>query len=365
MKDDGHIRVLVVDDQEEQRTCLADMIHAMGFCAETAADGFEGLERFRSGFDLVLLDARMPGMDGYEVAKRIRERENGSETPLVMVTGFHWAKSKQRAREAGLNACLTKPVRLKELEQCMKSCLDEEAREAGKSGERQGSAANRDIPGNAESVKEELIRTRRRAYRAQRETIMRLAIAAEYRDEDTGAHVRRIGRYCAFMGKQLGLSPGEVEKLRYASQLHDVGKIGIPDAVLLKPSRLQDDEWQVMKRHVNIGTRILSGSSSRFLQCGKKIAETHHERWDGSGYPCGLSGEEIPLCGRICAIADVFDALTSDRPYRSALSVQEAVEVMEDKRGCHFEPELLDVFLDSIPRIMQQKEKLDAHQGAV
>lgn len=353
MENDGSKRVLIVDDTEEQRECLAEMVQAMGFTALTASDGFEGLERFRSGCDLLLLDVRMPGMDGYETAKRIKERENGTRTPVVMVTGCEWAKDRQRAEEAGVEEFLTKPVSLLELEECVKSALGPEKCHLGKDS---GETARAPAPYNSrkvEAMTKELIQTRRRTYRAQRETIRRLAMAAEYRDEATGAHVRRIGHYCALMGKELELSPSEVEVLRCASQLHDVGKIGIPDNVLLKPDSLEEDEWKIMKEHVGIGVRILDGSSSKFLQRGKKIAETHHEKWDGSGYPAGLSGTDIPLSGRICAIADVFDALTSDRPYRGALSVEDAMEVMENKKGRHFDPELLDVFMDNFDEALQ------------
>ncbi len=329
------------------------MIHAMGFSPETAADGFEGLERFSEIYDAVLLNARMPGMDGYDTAARIRMRENGAHTPVVMLTDSAWARNHQRAEEAGVDGFLSKPVGLLELEECVKSTLETQP-DRTKSGSKK--TIQMSMSHNApkmQTMTRELAEARRRTYHAQRETIRRLATAAEYRDEATGAHVRRIGEYCALIGKKLKLPPGKVEVLRYASQLHDVGKIGIPDEILLKPGRLNEDEWRYMKQHVSIGARILDGSSSKFLQRGKQIVETHHEKWDGSGYPDGLCGSEIPLFGRICAIADVFDALTTDRPYRAALSMDEAVKIMEKKRARHFDPKLLDIFLNNIDEVLQ------------
>ena len=340
-------RLLVVDDSREYRELLADMIGEIGYSVETARDGFEALARLKLGFDLVLLDARMPGLDGYEVLHRLREDPTYVDLPVILVTGLSAARVKEAAAQAGADKFLEKPVSLEDLRESCRALL------GGKEEEKSAEAGTpEDIAGLEETV-EELARAHRESYRAQVETIERLAIAAEYRDEGTGAHVRRIGRYCAMLGRKLHLSPGDVEVLQYASQLHDVGKIGIPDSILLKPGELNDDEWEIMKQHTVIGARILSGSSSRFLQAGKKIALSHQEKWDGNGYPRGLEGEEIPLYGRICAIADMFDALTAHRPYRDAMPTEEAREIMKQERGGHFDPELLDLFMDNYNEVLQ------------
>jgi putative two-component system response regulator len=173
-----------------------------------------------------------------------------------------------------------------------------------------------------------------------------LALAAESRDEETGEHIDRISERCYEMAKALGMSENEAELLRHASVLHDVGKIGIPDRILLKPGKLDPDEWEIMKTHAEVGASILAGSSSPFLQAAEEIARTHHERWDGSGYPSGLAGEEIPLSGRICAICDVYDALLSERPYKRAWPPAEALAEIRKQSGSHFDPGLVEVFLE-------------------
>jgi CHASE2 domain-containing sensor protein len=197
------------------------------------------------------------------------------------------------------------------------------------------------------AVLEELVRERTRdLHQSQLEVVQRLGQAAESRDEATGHHIERIGEVCRRIGLALGMSADEAELLRHASAMHDVGKIGIPDRILLKPGPLDPDEWKVMKTHTTLGARILQGSSSPLLQMAEVIARTHHERWGGGGYPEGLRGEEIPLVGRICAIADAFDALVSERPYKDAWPARDAVAEIRRQRGAHFDPRVVDAFLE-------------------
>ena len=186
----------------------------------------------------------------------------------------------------------------------------------------------------------------REAFEAHLDTIRHLVLAAEYKDHETAAHMERIGRYSELLAEGLGLVPGRIAVIRHASPLHDVGKIGIPDAILLKPGRLNHPEWEIMKQHTTIGAQILHGSPSDLLQTGELIALTHHEKWDGSGYPDGLMGEDIPIEGRICAVADVFDAFTSNRRCGDTLSNETAYEVMQEQRGKHFDPDILDTFFE-------------------
>jgi putative two-component system response regulator len=191
----------------------------------------------------------------------------------------------------------------------------------------------------------------------QEETIHRLSLAAEFRDDETPRHIQRMSRYCGLMADRLGMDADECELIRVASALHDVGKIGVPDHILLKPGSLDPDEWAVMQRHCEIGHRILSGSNSEVLKLAASIALTHHERMDGSGYPHGLAGEAIPIEGRIAAIADVFDALTTNKVYRPAVSMKEAIAVMMEERGRHFDATILDVFLSEKGRVLGIKER--------
>lgn len=201
---------------------------------------------------------------------------------------------------------------------------------------------------NLEAAKDSL-------HAAYQETINRLVIAAEYRDEDTGDHIVRMAAYSALIAERSGLPPEEVEQIYMAAPMHDVGKIGIPDHILLKPGKLTPDEFETIKSHTLIGGRILGGSQSDLLHMAKEIALTHHEKWNGQGYPKGLAKTEIPLAGRIVAIADVFDTLTSRRPYKEPFSVEKGVEILTQERGEHFDPEFTDVFLANMDEVLKIK----------
>ncbi|NVM56804.1 MAG: HD domain-containing protein, partial [Desulfobacterales bacterium] len=209
---------------------------------------------------------------------------------------------------------------------------------------------------------DDMVEAQRRTKEAHLDTIHRLAVAAELKDPTTAAHIRRIGYYCGLLAKVINLPPGEVELIIYASPMHDVGKIGPPDAILLKPAKLDEREWEVIKLHTTLGGNILSDSSSELLQAGGIIALSHHEKWDGSGYPGSLSGEKIPLFGRICAIADVFDALTTEQPYKKIISNEKSKEIMKKERGKHFDPKLLDLFFEQFEEVLaiQEKYRMDA-----
>jgi putative two-component system response regulator len=187
--------------------------------------------------------------------------------------------------------------------------------------------------------------------------VERLAIAAEYKDKVTALHIHRMSQYAAILARGLKMSASDVDEIHHASRMHDVGKIGIPDEILCKPATLDEPEWDVMRQHTVIGARILANSSSRLLQQGQLIAQTHHERWDGSGYPNGLAGEHIPLCGRICAVADVFDAVTSARPYKPAYDNEHAYRILRRDRGTHFDPNIVDVFFAHLPEILHVQAK--------
>lgn len=209
---------------------------------------------------------------------------------------------------------------------------------------------------------EEKVRERTKELQDSRlEVIHRLGRAAEYRDNDTGLHTIRMSRYAAALGRAAGMTEAECELLLHASPLHDVGKIAIPDRILLKPGKLDPDEWEVMKTHAAIGAELLAGSRSELMQMAETIALTHHEKWDGSGYPRGLKGEEIPLVGRICALCDVFDALTSERPYKKAWSVPEAMAEIERGSGTHFDPRLVELFKQILPEIMEIRANTTAY----
>lgn len=192
---------------------------------------------------------------------------------------------------------------------------------------------------------------------SREETIQRLARAAEFRENETARHIQRMSHYCGLLAELMGSDLDRIDMVRVAAIMHDVGKIGIPDRILMKPGSLNDEEWEVMKGHAEIGYRILGGSDSPFLELAASIALTHHEKVDGSGYPQGLEGDDIPVEGRIAAIADVFDALTTDRVYKSAYPIGKAVEIMQEDSGKHFDPELLDLFLNNLDRALAIREE--------
>ncbi len=339
--------VLVVDDEESSRTALARAMERFGHRVEVAADGIEAVAKLRLHPELIVLDADMPGMDGYDVARAVRRDEEAFDVPIVMVTGLDGVEDRIRAYEAGVNDFIQKPFDVLELhlrteaQLRLKRAFDRLARERAML-EEAVEARVRDL----RHTLEELGEAHRKIYRAHLETVRALVIAAEFKDGETAAHVDRIGYYAEIVGRALGLAPREAELLRHASPMHDIGKIGIPDRVLLKPGPLTPEERGIIERHPEIGARILEESQAEVLRLGRVIALQHHELWDGSGYPQGLREDEIALEARVCAVVDVFDALTSDRRYRAALAYDEVYRMMKGLRGIHFDPEVLDAFFD-------------------
>jgi putative two-component system response regulator len=270
-----------------------------------------------------------------------------------------------RAVEAGANDFISKPVDLTELrirvgsQLALKASRDALGRYQEEL-EAQVAARTREL----RQALEEMTAARARAREAELETIYRLALAAEIRDAATALHIRRVSRLSRLIAAQVGLPAAEVDLVGHASALHDVGKIAIPNAILLKPGKLDPDEWEQMKAHTTIGAKLLADSPSELLRCGEVIALSHHERWDGAGYPEGLAGERIPLWGRICAVSDVFDALTSERPYKQAFSNEEAIRILRQDRGSHFDPMLVDAFLDGMDEVVSVQREFSAASGS-
>jgi putative two-component system response regulator len=347
-------RILVVDDDQASRSITTVLLERLGHQAETAQDGIEALAKLRLGVDLVLLDVMMPGLDGYEVCRRIRQDPAGVDVPVIMVTAMSSLHDRIRAVEAGANDFITKPVDRTELRVRSASLLKlKDTQDALRRHQAHLEAVVEERTGSLRTALEQMAEAQRVAYLAQLDTVERLAMVAEYKDHVTARHIRRMSEYCAVIARGLDLPHGEVELILHASRMHDVGKIAVPDSILGKPSSLDEAEWAVMKRHTTIGGRILDNSSSAILQAGRVIALCHHERWDGSGYPGGLAGEAIPLWGRICAVADVFDAVTSERPYKPAYSIDQALNIVRNGRGTQFDPRVVDVFFDKLDEILE------------
>jgi putative two-component system response regulator len=338
--------VLVVDDDEMTRTLHSEFVRGFGYEVEVASDGIEALAKLGLGIDLLLTDAHMPNLDGFDVARRVRETYTPQELPIVMVTSLEAREDRLRAYEVGINDFINKPVDHTELRLRLRWLLELKA------AQDQVMAAQATLEAKVQRRTRDLRRALDDVTLAQRlvheghlDTIRRLTLAAEYKDHDTAGHIERIGRYAHVMGMALHLAPGTVDTLTHAAPMHDVGKLGIPDRILLKPGPLNAEERAIMNTHTTIGAQILAGSTSPVIQMGERVALSHHEKWDGSGFPSGLAGEEIPLEARICTVVDFFDAITMDRPYRAALPNDTVVEMILAENGTRFDPAIVEVFL--------------------
>lgn len=346
-------KVLAVDDEDRNLRLMEAMLLPLGYEVDLALNGGEALEKVKQNPpDVILLDVMMPGMNGFEVARRLKQDNGTRIIPIIMVTALKEVEDRVKGLEAGADDFLTKPVDKMELKARVASSIKVKA--------------YNDYMVNHQRLLEDEIAKRtaqlekayERVHLASLDTIHRLSRAAEYKDEHTGEHIARMSRYCVAIGQQLDLSSTVLDSILYAAPMHDIGKIGIPDRILLKPQRLTPQEWLVMKRHTIIGAQILQGSDVGFVRLAEVIALTHHERWDGKGYPHGLAGKDIPLVGRISAVADVFDALTSRRPYKEPISVDDSCAIILEGRGQRFDPEVVDAFFDARDRIMHIKDQL-------
>jgi putative two-component system response regulator len=338
-------RILIVDDDGQIRTLLRRLLEAQGHSCAVAADATEARRLLESEpFELVLSDVNMPGQPGTELARDVLERF--PDVAVVMVTGVDDRAIADAALAQGAYGYVIKPFKSSELAINVANALRRRTLELENRQHRAGQEETvRERTHALSETIEHLRRSEADLRRLQEESIRRLSFAAEFRNQETGRHIVRMSLYCQLLARLAGLDEERVETMRIASPMHDLGKIGIPDAVLLKPSALTDDERRLMQTHTTIGHRLLVGSGFELLDLAAELALTHHERIDGAGYPNGLAGDEIPVEGRIAAIADVFDAVTSDRVYRDAFSLDAARELLLQGRGTQFDARLLDLFL--------------------
>ena len=349
--------ILIVDDEEPARRLLARILQQNGYEAVTAAGCNEALAYVAGNeVELVVTDLDMPGRSGLDLVKELAAGH--PDVACLMVTGHGDRSIARNVIETGAYGYLTKPIDPDEVtinvfNALIRRNLELENRRHREQLEDMVRSRTSELWQNSLELEHTLQQLRS----SQEETVQKLALVAELRDDETADHNERMSRYCALLADRFGMDQRRVELVRLASLMHDIGKVGVPDGVLLKPGSLTEDEYETVKQHAADGYRILSDSDSELMRTAAAIAWTHHEHWDGTGYPRGLRGEEIPIEGRIAAIADVFDALTSDRVYRKAFPLTEALEIMRRERGRHFDPELLDLFLTdlhSVVRIMQR-----------
>jgi len=317
--------ILVVDDEATNLQLLRHILQSQ-YRLLFAKDGVRALELVQHERpDLILLDVMMPGMNGYEVCRQLKANPAHAAIPVIFVTALIDTTDEVSGFEVGAVDYITKPVSPAIVRARVRTHL---------------SLAHLD----------ELRETRL-------QIVQRLGLAAEYKDNETGLHVIRMSHYSKVLGLASGMSETQADDLLNAAPMHDVGKIGIPDRILQKPGKLDAEEWKIMQSHATIGADIIGSHQHGMLAIAHDIALTHHEKWDGSGYPAGLAGEAIPLVGRIVAIADVFDALTTVRPYKLAWTMEQAIAYLQEQRGRHFDADLVDLFLTELPamsRIMSQ-----------
>lgn len=343
--------ILIVDDEpinlELVTAVFADSSNIIVF---TAQDGLEALEIIKKKVpDLIILDLRMPRMTGLEVLEYLKSDPSTLTVPVIVLSGDE--EERKKALKMGASDFISKPFDTEELKIRILNNLkikkyNDLITELNEILQNEVSKKTRELREALELAKE-----------AEYEMVVKFGMISEFRDEETGAHIKRISHYAKLFGQLLGLHEEEQNILLYSSPLHDVGKIGIPDNILKKPGPLTPEEFEIIKLHTTIGAKILE-SDGRFitLKAGKIIAEQHHEKWDGSGYPYGIKGENIHLYARIVAICDVFDAMTSDRVYRPAFTVDQTIKIMKNGQGIHFDPFLFNIFIENLPEFIKIRE---------
>ena len=343
--------ILIVDDEEPIRRLLGYLLEPHGYKVALAGEAREARQRMESGsYALVLCDVNMPGESGMDLIRHILTQY--PSTAVIMITGLDSPVLANAALDMGAFGYVIKPFEANEVLINVANALRRRKLEIENAMHRENLeevVRTRTIA--LQQALEWLERSEKELRLSREETIQRLAIAAEYRDSSTAQHIQQMSHYCELLARRYALSPERCDLIRTASPMHDIGKIGTPDHVLLKPGKFTPEEFKVITQHTEIGYRILAGSDSELLKVAALIAWTHHERFDGTGYPRGLKGETIPLEGRITAIADNFDALTTQRVYKPAYDFDHAKELMLKERGKHFDPELLDIFFDSMEEI--------------
>ncbi len=344
-------RILVVDDEIYIREIISRWLAKDGYSCLTAENGQKALEILATNqIALMISDIMMPGISGLELLEAAKEKYEN--LAVIMATALDDRQIGTQALELGAYGYVIKPLDRNELLINVANGLHLRKLEIeNRKHRRELENLVQERTLELQKTIHKLQETEAELNIAQEETIQRLAMAAEFRDDETAFHTVRMGHYCQIIAGRLGMTPAECHLIRTSSPLHDVGKIGTPDNILLKPGKLTPEEFEIIKKHTDIGHRLLSNSKSIMLEQAAIIAWTHHEKVNGSGYPRGLRGDDIPLLGRIAAICDVFDALTSDRVYKKAYSIEKALEIICDGRGQHFDSELLNIFLNSMEEI--------------
>ena len=339
-----NMKILSVDDNKTNLLIIESYAKILNLQIESYLNPIEALQAsFQNEYDLVIVDYMMPEINGLEFIKGFREKN--VNTPIIMLTAVGDDMSLQiKALEYGANDFLSKPINAPAFKARIINMLKL----------RKSQLLLQD---KALLLQEEVEAATFRLKESEHETLQMLGKSAEYKDPETNAHTQRVAHYCKLLARAYGLDESLQDIIFYASPFHDLGKIGISDSILLKPGKLDDAEFKIMKEHAKIGYEILKASKSKYLKAGGVIAYNHHEKYDGTGYPNGLKGENIPILGRITAIADVFDALTSTRPYKKAWELEDAFDFLIKEKGTHFDPKLVDLFVENKDEVIAINNK--------
>ncbi len=359
MTNKGKQKILVVDDEEINLRLFSELCQNLGYETVLARNGREAIEQTQKHMpDLILMDIMMPVMNGFDSTEIIKSDRKTAHIPIIMVTALQSREDRLTGIAKGANDFLTKPIDSEELALRLRNNL--KIKEFHDFLSRHNIILEQQVAERTRELNEafqKLDRAHEKIKHGYIEAIYRLTLATEYKDEETGMHIKRISYYTSELATSMGLGKEFTESIYYASPMHDIGKVGIPDSILIKPDKLTPDEWKIMMTHTTIGAKILKGSESPYLKMAEEIALNHHEKWDGSGYPNGIRGEEIPLSGRIMMIADHYDALRSKRPYKKAIDHETTVGIITKGDGRtipeHFDPEVLDTFKNICERFRE------------
>ncbi|WP_245832214.1 HD domain-containing phosphohydrolase [Oceanospirillum sanctuarii] len=332
-------RILIVDDSPLNISVLVGLLKS-DYKTLVAKDGEQAFNRVfgEQQPDLILLDIMMPGIDGYEVCRQLKQDPRSKHIPIIFVSAMSEVGDEEKGLALGAVDYISKPFSPPIILARIKTHLA--------------------LAMQKRELELEVSRRTEELERSRKELIRRLGLAAEYKDNETGLHVQRMAEYARLIALEMGFSAADAETLAAAAPMHDIGKLGIPDAILCKPGRLTTEEFDTIKFHPEIGAKILDNPDSELLHVAREIALYHHEKWDGTGYPKGLAGENIPLVARIASLADVFDALVSERPYKKAWTIPEAVSLFEEQKSKHFDPRVVDAFKRVLPKILEVKDRL-------
>lgn len=353
--DSNQAQILVVDDDAAVAQLVEQTLLKAGYTCRKAENGRQALGILeQEPIDVVVSDIIMPEMDGVTLLKKVKSEHTAD---VMLMTGFTADFNYETLIQEGASDFVSKPFSPRELLLRLKRVLKMRYLliERDQINEELETSVAR-----LETVNAELQNMNQELNQSYLDTINRLCLAAEYKDDDTGDHIIRISRYCELITQTLGQPDEFIQLMRYASPMHDIGKIGIPDHILLKPDKLTEDEFNLIKTHTTIGANILSGAQAEVLKLAHEIALNHHEKWNGKGYPNGLAGQDIPLSARIVGLADTFDALTSSRPYKDPYPIEVALEIIRSERETHFDPEVVDAFLDAIDEIQEIKSVINS-----